>query len=145
MTVRLNAYLHFQSNAREAMEFYRDVLGGELSVMTFADGGAPHDPADAEKVMHAQLETEDGQTLMAADSPTGQPTGGAGFSGVSMSLSGDDHGRLSGYWERLLQGATVLQPLETAAWGDSFGMLADRFGVTWFVNITASGGGATSA
>ena len=144
MTTRLNAYLHFQSNAREAMEFYRSVLGGELTLSTFGEAGVPHDPADANKVMHAQLDTEDGSTLMAADSPTGQPTGGSGFSGMSMSLSGDDHGKLSGYWERLLDGANVLQPLETAPWGDAFGMLVDRYGVTWFVNITGAGNASQS-
>jgi PhnB protein len=135
---RLNPYLHFTDNAREAMAFYRGVFGGELTVMTFAEGGAPHDPADADKVMHAQLETAGGETLMAADSPSDRPAG-TGFSGVSMSLSGDDHDELSGWWDGLAEGATILQPLTQASWGDSFGMLVDRFGVTWFVNI--SGGG----
>lgn len=144
MPTRLNPYLHFQQNAAEAMEYYRNVLGGELTLTTFAEGGVPHDPADARKVMHAQLETANGQTLMAADSPTGQPTGAAGFSSVSMSLSGEDHEELSGYWAKLLDGANVLQPLEAAPWGDAFGMLVDRFGVTWFVNITGQGGGATT-
>ena len=144
MATRLNPYLHFQGNAREAMEFYRGVLGGDLVATTFAEGGVPHDPADADKVMHAQLETANGQTLMAADSPTGQPTGATGFAGVSMSLSGEDHADLSGYWEKLREGANVLQPLETAPWGDAFGMLVDRFGVTWFMNISGAGSTGSS-
>jgi PhnB protein len=125
------------------MEFYRSVLGGELTTTSFAEGGIPHEPADAAKVMHAQLETPSGQTLMAADSPTGDPTSGTGFSGVSMSLSGEDHAELSGYWAKLSEGGNILQPLEAAPWGDSFGMLVDRYGVTWFVNITGAGSGAT--
>lgn len=137
MPTRLNPYLHFTDNARDAMEFYRDVLGGDLTMQTFSEGGVPHDPADASKVMHAQLETANGQTLMAADSPTGQPTG-SGFSGMSMSLSGEDDAELSRYWEKLGNGANVLQPLEAAPWGDKFGMLVDRYGVTWLVNITAA-------
>lgn len=138
MATRLNPYLHFHGNAREAMEFYRGALGGDLTVTTFGEGGVPHDPADADKVMHAQLERGDGQALMAADSPTGQPGGGSGFSGVSMSLSGEDEAELTGSWQKLQEGATVLQPLEAAPWGDTFGMLTDRFGVTWFVNVTGA-------
>jgi PhnB protein len=143
MATRLNPYLHFDGNAREAMEFYRDALGGDLSVTSFGEGGVPHDPADADKLMHAQLETANGQTLMAADTPTGQPGGGSGFSGVSMSLSGEDDAELTGYWDKLRDGGNVFQPLEAAPWGDKFGMLIDRFGVTWFVNITGAGAGAT--
>lgn len=136
MSTRLNPYIHFQGNAREAMEFYRDALGGELTLTTFGEGGVPHEPADAGKVMHAQLETAGGLALMGADAPIGQPSGPV--SGVSMSLSGEDDAELTRYWERLGDGASVLQPLEAAPWGDKFGMLVDRFGVTWFVNITAA-------
>jgi uncharacterized glyoxalase superfamily protein PhnB len=75
MPTRLNPYIHFQGNAREAMEFYRAALGGELTVSTFAEGGMPHDPGDAQKLMHAQLDTLDGEVLMAADTPAGQPSG----------------------------------------------------------------------
>jgi len=136
VTTRLNPYIHFQGNAREAMEFYRDALGGELTLTTFGEGGVPHEPADAGKVMHAQLETAGGLTLMGADAATGQASGPV--SGVSMSLSGEDDAELTGYWERLGAGGTVLQPLEAAPWGDRFGMLVDRFGIPWFVNITAA-------
>jgi PhnB protein len=134
---RLNPYLHFQGNAREAMETYQRALGGELIVTTFAEGGAPHDPSDAAKVMHAQLETAKGHTLMGADTPTGQPA--APISGISMSLSGDDDAELSQAFEGLQrEGATVVEPLVEAPWGDKFGILADPFGVTWFVNVTRS-------
>lgn len=142
MPSRLNPYIHFPGNAREAMAFYRDVFGGELEATTFAEGGVPHEPSDADKVMHAQLETANGQVMMAADSPSDRPAGP--ISGVSMSLSGDDHAELSGWWEKLSDGATVLEPLVQAPWGDTFGMLVDRFGVTWFVNIAGSPAGAGS-
>ena len=136
MPTRLNAYIHFQGDAREAMESYQRALGGDLVVTTFAEGGVPHDPADAGKVMHAQLEMGDGQTLMAADSPSDRPSGP--ISGVSMSLSGEDDPELSGYFERLVsEGGTVVEPLVAAPWGDKFGILRDRFGVTWFVNISS--------
>jgi PhnB protein len=134
MPTRLNAYIHFQGNTLEAMEFYQRALGGDLTISTFAEGGVPHDPADAQKVMHAQLEMPNGETLMAADTPVDQPS--APISGISMSLSGEDDAELSRYFERLKEGGTIVEPLVEAPWGDKFGILSDRFGITWFVNVT---------
>jgi PhnB protein len=136
MASRLNPYLSFAGNAREALEFYRDVLGGELSIMTFEEGGLPHAEGEGNKVMHGQLETPSGYTLMAADAVEGTP--GQVASGVQISLSGDVSAddELSGYYERLLAGGgTQIEPLVTAPWGDKFGMLTDRFGIVWMVNI----------
>ena len=75
MSVRLNPYLGFRDDAREAMTFYRSVLGGELTISTFADFHASEDPAEQDKVMHSQLETPDGLVLMGADTPSGMDTG----------------------------------------------------------------------
>jgi len=138
MGSRLNPYLTFQGNAREAMEFYRDVLGGTLTLMSYAEGGIEHQPADADKVMHGQLETESGYTLMGADAPSGMPS--QPMSGVQISLSGDadSDGELSGYFERLAEKGTVVEPLVTAPWGDRFGMVTDPYGVLWMVNISGS-------
>jgi PhnB protein len=133
MTSRLNPYLSFSDNARQAIEFYRDVFGGELTLNTFGEmGGAP--PGYEDKVMHAQLETPDGYTLMASDTPPGMPSGGGG-SDISVSLSGDDD-KLRGYFEKLSDGGTVTMPLEKQMWGDEFGMVTDRFGVQWMVNVS---------
>jgi PhnB protein len=132
MTVRLNPYLSFRDNAREAMTFYESVFGGELTVSTFADFHASEDPAEQDKVMHSQLETPDGLVLMGADTPAAmeyQPQ-----AGVSVSLSGDDEARLRGYWERLSEGGTVTMPFEKAPWGATFGMCVDRFGTSWMIN-----------
>jgi len=138
MTTRLNPYLSFRDNAREAMEFYRSVFGGELTVSTFADLNASEDPAEQDKVMHAQLVSDSGLTLMASDTPNRMDyTPGNTY---SVSLSGEDDGELRGYWEKLSDGGTVTMPLEKAPWGDSFGMCADRYGVTWLVNIAGGEG-----
>jgi PhnB protein len=136
MASKLNPYLNFENTAREAMEFYRSVLGGDLTVSTFGEYGDEGPGKDG--VMHAQLETPSGFTLMASDAPPGMPldTG----SQVSISLSGDDSDALRGYWEKLSEGAQVTMPLEKQMWGDEFGMLTDRFGMQWMVNI--AGGGA---
>ena len=133
MPTHLNPYLSFRDNAREAMEFYHSVFGGELNVSTFGEFGASDDPAEKDKVMHAQLESPNGLILMGADTPASMDyTEG---SSISVSLSGEDEAELTGYYEKLSAGGTVVEPLSKAPWGDSFGMFADRFGVNWLVNI----------
>lgn len=138
MSSRLNPYLNFGSNAREAMEFYRSVFGGDLTVMTFGQGGMAQDPSAENLIMHAQLETPKGFTLMGSDTPPGMERHSG--TNMSVSLSGDDEGELRGYWDKLNGGGTVTMPLEQAPWGDHFGMLNDRFGVPWMVNIAGRRG-----
>ncbi len=133
MASRLNPYVSFGGNAREALEFYHGVFGGDLNVMTYGDGRMEHEPADAGKVMHGQIDAPNGMTLMCADSPGEAPSGPP--SGMAISLSGDDDAELSGYYEKLSEGGTVMEPLVRAPWGDKFGMLTDRFGIDWMVNI----------
>ncbi len=132
MSSILNPYLAFEDDAREAMQFYRDIFGGTLTVSTFGEFGHPDGP-DADKIMHAQLVTEAGYTLMGADTPRGM-TRHPGDN-VEVSLSGDDEA-LRGYFEGLCDGGNVSVPLEKQTWGDEFGMVTDRFGVGWMVNIT---------
>jgi PhnB protein len=134
MTSRLNPYLTFGGNAREAMEYYRDVLGGDLRSNTFGEFGA--EGPDADKTMHAMLETPAGYTLMASDTTTGMDRHPGDT--VTVSLSGDDESDLRRYWDGLSDGGQVTMPLEKQMWGDVFGMCVDRFGVAWMVNITAA-------
>lgn len=133
MASRLNPYINFKDSTRDAMEFYQGVFGGELAVNTFGEFGASQDPADADLVMHSQLETPSGFTLMCADTPAYMEyKPGAS---ISVSISGDDETELRGYWDALSDGATVVVALEPAPWGDTFGMLTDKFGINWLVNI----------
>jgi PhnB protein len=131
MTTILNPYLNFDRTTREAMEFYQSVFGGDLNVMTFGDMGDDGDTKDG--VMHAQLTTPDGFTLMASDPPPGETASPGTLGGVS--LSGDDEVKLTGWWDALSDGGTVTVPLEKQMWGDAFGMCVDRFGTQWLVNI----------
>jgi PhnB protein len=132
MASRLNPYISFEGTARDAMETYKSVFGGELSINTFGDfGEAP--PGFEDKVMHSQLETPAGFTLMASDTPPGMPYDAG--NNISVSLSGDDEAELRGYWDKLADGGQVGLPLEKQMWGDVFGMCTDRFGITWMVNI----------
>ena len=137
MASRLNPYITFDNNAREAMTFYQSVLGGELQVNTFGEYGSADQPG-ADKVMHAMLETPAGFTLMASDPPPGEPAPPAG-NNITLSLSGDDSDELRGYWDGLSAGGNVMMPLEKQMWGDTFGMFVDRFGITWLVNIAGAG------
>ncbi len=145
MTTRLNPYLNFATTAREAMEFYQSVLGGDLRISTFAEFGGAPEGLEPDNVMHAMLETPGGLTLMASDTPAG-PGHGAGqvggraggeAGGVTLSLSGEDAEQLRGYWDGLSARAAVTVPLQKQMWGDEFGMLVDEFGMAWMVNITS--------
>jgi PhnB protein len=136
MSSRLNPYISFHDNAKQAMEFYKEVFGGELVLNTFADLQAPVEPGEQDLIMHAQLETSSGYTLMASDTP--QHMDYSPGSNFSVSLSGDDAdgAELRGYFEKLADGGEISMPLEPAPWGDSFGMLKDKFGIQWLVNIS---------
>ncbi len=135
MAATLNPYLNFNGDAREAITFYQQVLGGELNISTFAEFGGGE---GGDGVMHAQLETPDGFTLMASDIAPGMDEVAPG-SNFAVSLSGDDDA-LRGYFAALAEGGTVTMPLEKQMWGDEFGMLTDRFGISWLVHIGTGGG-----
>lgn len=136
MGVTLNPYLTFRDNAREALEFYHSVFGGELNVSTFGELFASEDPAEANKIMHGQLNGENGIVLMGADTPNSMEyTPG---SSISVSLSGDDEATLTGYWQKLSEDGVVGEQLAKAPWGDTFGMCTDKFGVNWLVNIAGA-------
>lgn len=134
--MNLNPYISFQGTAREALEFYQSVLGGELAVddfTAFPDMGIPED--ETHFVMHGQLTTPEGMILMASDTPSimeyTAPTG------ISVSISGDDPDRLQAVWDGLSAGGRVNQPYVEPPWGGKFGMLTDRFGIDWMVALNA--------
>lgn len=131
MASHLTPYLSFRSDARAAMEFYQSVLGGELNVVTFGDFGQAE--GGAELVMHASLVTDAGYTLFAADTPPGVDF--TPESRISVSIAGDDADQLRAYFRGLSAEGEVRMPLQVQAWGDEFGMLVDRFGIPWMVNI----------
>jgi len=133
MPTKLNPYLSFKDNTRDAMEFYRTVFGGKLQMNTFKDYHASQNPSEDDKIMHAVLDADNGITFMASDTPDRMEyKPGTTF---SMSLSGDNEAELRGYFEKLGKGGNVTMPMEKAVWGDTFGMCVDRFGVSWLVNI----------
>jgi PhnB protein len=134
MVTRLNPYITFDGNAREAMEFYQSVFGGELDISPWGD--MPDMPGNSpemhDKVMHGMLTVSDGVTIMGADMPD---SSGPKGSPIAVSLSGEDEAQLSSWWEKLSDGAEITAPFEKAPWGDTFGQLNDKFGVSWMVNV----------
>ena len=137
MTSRLNPYISFDGNARQAMEFYKEVFGGTLALNTFGEYGAPEGEG-ADKIMHAMLESDNGYTLMGADTPPGMEHNPG--TNIAVSLSGDDGDELRGYWAILADGGSVSVPLEKQMWGDEFGACTDKFGISWMVNIAGTPG-----
>ncbi|RYX79028.1 VOC family protein [bacterium] len=135
MSTSLNPYISFQDNARQAMEFYKSVFGGELTLSTYGEGGMQEShPGEDDKIMHAQLVTTTGMVFMAADTPNSMTSNGG--TQISISLSGDDKDALTSYYNGLVEGGAVNEPLAEAPWGDWFGMITDKFGINWMVNIS---------
>ena len=136
MSSRLNPYLNFPGNTKEAMEFYKSVFGGTLNVNTFGEYGE-QDPDLSDKIMHAQLETNNGFTLMASDHPSGdgvtQPatTWRSASAATTPTLS-------AATGTSCRPAGTFMMPFEKQMWGDTFGMCTDKFGLPWMVNITES-------
>ena len=136
---RLNPYIGFKDTTKQAMEFYQAIFGGKLDISTFGEfsqtnGGEPM--GRPELIMHAQLETEDGMVLMASDTPEGMEYKPG--TNISISLSGNNETELSEYYRQLAEGGVQTMPLADSPWGDKFGMVTDKFGVSWMVNIAKS-------
>ncbi|MCI1261269.1 MAG: VOC family protein [Tetrasphaera jenkinsii] len=133
MAQQLNPYITFPGNCAEAMAFYAAALGGEVQSMTFRDAGM-----DADGIMHSNLETPAGFHIFASDTFEGMGAPHTVGNNVQISISGDDSEALRGYWDALADGGQVVMPLERQMWGDDYGMLADKFGILWHVNIAGT-------
>lgn len=145
MTISTATHLNLPGTAREALNFYRSVFGGVVHATTYAQVGMPADAPGADKVVFGQVVTDQGLCVMAYDIPgrdapfTGTTTREHGATITDqpffVSLTGESLDELTPYWERLCDGATVIEELAPSAWGPGFGMLTDRFGVTWAVTV----------
>ena len=137
MAVQLSPYLTFDGNAREAVEFYASVFGVTPDLSTYDSVGPVDDPAQAKKIMHSQLALEGVGTLMASDTVPGMAP--ATSSSVALFGGPGDRARLESWFAALSDGAADVMAIETAPWGDAFGMLTDRFGTVWMVNVAGEG------
>lgn len=136
MTVKSVTHLNFRGDARAALEFYRSVFGGDLAVVTYKDAGNVQDPAEADQVMWGQVVTDDGFHVMAYDVPARLPYD-QGENSFFLSVRGETAQEITAYWEKLSAGATIVQPLAPAQWASLYGMLKDRFGVVWVMDVVS--------
>ncbi len=134
MSVKSTPHLNFRGNARAALAFYHAVFGGEQMVVTYKDAGAVGDPSEADQVMYGQVAADTGFRIMAYDVPS-RLAYDPGTNPVFVSVRSDAAGELSGYWEKLVAGATIIQPLAPSGWSPLYGMLKDRFGITWVLDV----------
>lgn len=149
MTLTTTTHLNFRGVARQALEFYQSVFDGELSIATYGDFGMPAGVPGADKVVFGQLVAADGLRLMAYDIPGQDDPDAAVTAGTTrrengttltdrpffQSLQGASLDEITAYWGRLAEGATIVEPLAASAWSAGFGMLTDRFGVTWVLDV----------
>lgn len=135
MKVFLHSYISFNGNASEAIEFYRSVFDGEVWSNTFGDfaESMPSAPEDKDKIMHAFIKNDKGVEFMLSDMPSSMTYSDG--QRVTLCLNGDDETTLRMYWDRLIVGGDVEVPFEKAPWGDAYGALTDKFGVSWMVNV----------
>ena len=136
MKPTLNPYLTFDGNCKEAMKFYQSVLGGKLTMQTFGDSGMPTIPQQKDKIIHADLKNSS-LSFMASDGSPDHPVHMG--DNISMSIAGaqEDEATLTKYFNGLAEGGKVDMPLAKQFWGDTFGMLTDKFGIHWMVNISS--------
>jgi PhnB protein len=134
MTVHAVAHLNFRGDARAALEFYQSVFGGNQMVISYKDAGNVQNPAEADQVMWGQVAAESGFRVMAYDVPSRTPWN-PGEIPFFVSVRGNAADEITRYWEKLSEGATVLQPLAPSGWSPLYGMLKDRFGVTWVLDV----------
>ena len=150
MTVTTTTHLNFAGTARAALDFYADVFGGTVTAATYADFGMPAEIPGSDKVVFGLVAGENGFHIMGYDIP-GRTEGGIATPGSThrennttitdqslfVSISTPTLEELQGYWDTLSTDATIVEPLTASAWSAGFGMLTDRFGVTWSASVTA--------
>jgi PhnB protein len=151
MSIRTTTHLNFRGDARAALEFYRSVFGGQVTIATYGDFGMPKGVPGADEVVFGQVENADGFRIMAYDIP-GRTGGSAAAAGSThrengttitdqpffVSVRGETLGEVEDYWTALSVGATVVEPLVASAWSPGFGMLTDSFGVTWVLDVASA-------
>ena len=136
MSVNVTPHLNFRGDARRALDFYQSAFDGEVMIATYTDIHAVEDPSQADQVAWGQVSTSNGFRVMAYDV---QPSKGfdKGENPFYVALRGTNADEIKGYWEGLADGATILTPLAPAPFAPLYGMLKDRFGITWVVDVVS--------
>jgi PhnB protein len=151
MTIQTTPHLNFNGDARSALEFYQSVFGGHTTINSYADFGMPAELPGADKVVFGLVMAENGFRVMGYDVPgrtDGSIAGGGSTrrennttitdQALFVSIGSDTLDELQGYWDALATDAIIVEPLAASAWSAGFGMLTDRFGVTWSFSVVAA-------
>lgn len=151
MTIQTTPHLNFNGDARSALEFYQSVFGGHTTINSYADFGMPAELPGADKVVFGLVVAENGFRVMGYDIPgrtEGSIAGGGSTrrennttitdQALFVSIGSDTLDELQGYWDALATDAIIVEPLAASAWSAGFGMLTDRFGVTWSFSVVAA-------
>jgi PhnB protein len=151
MTIQTTTHLNFRGDARAALEFYQSAFGGHAVINTYANFGMPAALPGADKVVFGFVTAENGFRVMGYDIPgqtAGRIAGGGSTSrennttvtdqALFVSIGSDTLDELQASWNALAVGAVIIEPLAASAWSAGFGMLTDRFGVTWTVSVAAA-------
>ena len=140
MALSTVTHLNFCGEARAALAFYRSVFGGDVTLVTYANANSVENPAEADQVMWGQVVADNGFRVMAYDVPASRPFA-RGEGSFFVSLRGDDEDEIKSFWQGLSDGGTVLVELGPAQWAPLYGMVVDRFGIAWVLDIAAPWGG----
>ncbi|WP_433087227.1 VOC family protein [Dactylosporangium sp. CA-052675] len=150
MTITTTPHLNFRGDARAALEFYQSVFGGHLTVAAYGDFGLPKDLPDADKVVFGQLTADNGFSIMAYDVPSQAPAAAPAAAttrenGMTLtgerffvSVRGETLDEVSPLWDKLADGAEIIEKFGPSQWAPGFGMLTDRFGVTWILDVAVA-------
>ncbi len=136
MTIDTVTHLNFRGDARAALAFYQTVFGGDQMLISYADAHAVQNPAEADQVMWGQVAAKNGFRIMAYDVPSAMPWN-PGEIPFFVSVRGADAAEITLYWEKLCEGSAIVRPLEPAPWAPLYGMVRDRFGITWVLDVVA--------
>lgn len=149
MSITTTTHLNFPGTARQALDFYQAVFGGIVTAATYGDLGMPADAPGADKIVFGQLESDNGFRVMAYDIPGQDTADTSTLAGLTrrengatitdrtffQSVRGETLDEVTTIWDALAEGADVIEPLAASPWSPGFGMLTDRFGVTWVIDV----------
>lgn len=150
MAITTTTHLNFRGDARAALEFYQSVFGGHLTVVAYGDFGMPKELPDADKVVFGQVTADNGFRIMAYDVPSQAPAAapvaatnrenGMTLTGERffVSVRGETADEVSALWDKLADGAEIIEKFGPSQWAPGFGMLTDRFGVTWTLDVAVA-------
>ncbi|MET3807835.1 PhnB protein [Nakamurella sp. UYEF19] len=141
MTLQAVTHINFKGDARAALEFYRSVFDGDLTILTYQDMHNVQHPDEANLVMWGQVVSDNGFAVMAYDVPASRGWD-KGVDPFYESLRGQTVEEVTAIWSKLSDGATIAQPLGPAQWAPAYGMLTDKFGITWVVDVAVDYSGS---